>query len=118
MLAISLLQATRTERSAMDALVAANDFPTSRTSAYLNAASVALMYRGAERAAIDWQEDVASNGTINFDEAAEESVFADLHRAGARLFNAKPDDIAVGASATRTTMLAGVGVAPAARPMW
>ena len=96
----------------MDALVAPNDFPTSRTSAYLNAASVALMYRGAERAAIDWQEEVARNGTINFDEAAEESVFEDLHRAGARLFNAKPDDIAVGASATELLCSLAWAVAP------
>ncbi len=92
--------------------VSLNEFPASRKSTYLNAASVALMYRGAERAAVEWQEDVASNGTIYFDEAAEEAVFEDLHRVSARLFNARADDIAVASSATELLCSLAWAVAP------
>lgn len=84
----------------METLVDSNDFPASRRSTYLNSASVALMYRGGAEAAIEWQEDVANNGTINFDEVAEDEVFQALHRAGARLFDVEPDDMAVAASST------------------
>ena len=84
----------------METLVDLNDFPASRRSTYLNSASVALMYRGGAEAAIEWQEDLANNGTINFDEFAEDEVFQDLHRAAARLFDVEPDDMAVAASST------------------
>ena len=43
---------------------------------------------------------MAENGTIHFDEAAEERAFATLHSSAARLFNCRTDDIAVGSSAT------------------
>ncbi len=84
----------------MEILVDSNDFPASRRSTYLNSASVALMYREGADAAIEWQKDVANNGTINFDEVAEAEVFQDLHRAAARLFEVEPDDMAVAASST------------------
>lgn len=76
------------------------DFPAARTCTYLNAANVALMCRYAHEAIAAWQEDVAENGSNNFDEAAEEAVFDGLHLATARLFNAAPEDIAAGSSAT------------------
>ena len=80
--------------------ISAADFPASRTCTYLNSANVALMYRGASDAIIAWQQDVAANGSNNFDESAEEAVFAGLHDAGARLFSATADEICVGSSAT------------------
>ena len=84
----------------MKPLVRPDDFPASRKSAYLNTASVTLMYRGAEAVAATWMADLASDGTITFDEIAEERVFDELHRATAELLNAHADDIAVGSSAT------------------
>lgn len=84
----------------MKRIVDPEDFPASRKSAYLNTASVTLMYRGAETAAAKWMADLATDGTITFDELAEESVFGGLHRATAELLNAREEDIAVGSSAT------------------
>lgn len=81
-------------------LVPADDFPASQKWTYLNAASVALMSVPAAEATIAWQRDLAENGTLNFDEVAEEGVFDDLRAASALLLGAKDDDIAVGSSAT------------------
>lgn len=81
----------------------------------MNAASAALMYRGAERSAVEWQRELAENGTINFDETAEEAVFEDLHRAAARLFNALPDDVAVATSVTELLCSLAWAVAPGPR---
>ena len=54
---------------------------------------VCLMYSGAERAVVDWMHDLAENGTIHFDEAAEEQAFATLHASAARLFSYRPEEI-------------------------
>jgi selenocysteine lyase/cysteine desulfurase len=84
----------------MSRLVDPDDFPGSKHNAYLDAANIALMYQGAQRAIVDWQRDVADNGSLALNETAEANVFDDLHRAAAGLFNAEPEDIAVGSSAT------------------
>src|SRR6185436_12851396 len=81
---------------------------------YLNTASVCLMYSGAERAVVEWTHDLAENGTIHFDEVAEERAFATLHASAARLFNCRPEDIAVGSSATELLASLAWAVAPAA----
>ena len=96
----------------MDLIVDPRDFPASSKCTYLNAANVSLMYQGAEKAVIEWQKDLAENGSINFDETAEAAVFGDLHRASARLFNARPEDIAVGSSATELISSLAWAVAP------
>ncbi len=85
---------------ALGRLVPAADFPASQKWTYLNAASVALMSVGAAEAIIAWQRDLAENGTLNFDEVAEESVFDDLRAASALLLGARAEDIAAGSSAT------------------
>ena len=90
-------------------------FPASGRSTYLNAASAALMYRGARRSTVEWQRELAENGATTFDETAEEMVFEDLHRAGARLFNASPDDIAVATSVTELLCSLAWAVAPGPR---
>jgi len=95
-------------------IVAPGDFPASKKSVYLNTASVCLMYSGAERAVVEWTHDLAENGTIHFDEAAEERVFATLHESAARLFNCRPEEIAVGSSATELLASLAWAVAPAA----
>src|SRR6185503_6011772 len=94
--------------------VSPDDFPASRKSVYLNTASVCLMYSGAERAVVEWTHDLAENGTIHFDEAAEERAFATLHASAARLFNCRPEDIAVGSSATEMLASLAWAVAPPA----
>ena len=76
------------------------DFPTRTGRTYLNTASITLMYSGALASLVSWFEETAASGTTEFDEHAEETVFEELRRATARLFNAKPADIAVGSSAT------------------
>ena len=76
------------------------DFPATKKSTYLNTASVALMYAGCQRAIDQWNTDLAENGTINFDEHAEQTVFEKLHEAFAELINAQPTDVAVASSAT------------------
>ncbi len=96
----------------MEPIVDASDFPASRKSAYLNTASVCLMYRGAEASTTDWFRELTENGTLTFDETAEESVFEGLHVAAARLFNARPDDIAVGSSTTELLASLAWAVAP------
>ncbi len=96
----------------MNTIVSPEDFPASRTCTYLNAANVALMYQGAEKAITEWQKDLAENGSINFDENAEAAVFNDLHNAAARLFNARPEDIAVGSSATELISSLAWAIAP------
>ena len=75
-------------------------FPAAAKRAYLNAASVALMPRVAEEAAVAWQTDLASNGTLNFDEAAEDGVFDQVRASFGALIGAGPRDIAVASSAT------------------
>jgi len=95
-------------------IVATGDFPASRRSVYLNTASVCLMYSGAERAVVEWTHDLAENGTIHFDEAAEERAFATLHASAARLFNCRPEEIAVGSSATELLASFAWAIAPAA----
>ncbi len=98
----------------MEPIVNPADFPASHECAYLNTASVALMYKGAETATIEWLRDLADNGTLNFDENAEEHVFAQLHAAVARLVNARPEDIAIGSSATELLASVAWAVAPGA----
>ena len=84
----------------MKSIVSEKDFPTANKFVSLNAANVALMYQGAHQAIIEWQDDVALNGSNNFDENSEETVFGELHQVASRLINADPEDIAVGSSAT------------------
>ena len=66
----------------------------------MNAANVALMPKAASEAAIEWQADLAHNGSNNFDDHAEADAFEGLHTQGARLFGCRPTDIAGGSSCT------------------
>ena len=96
----------------MNALGSLEDFPAADKSTYLNAASVALMYKDAEKAITKWQQDLAEFGTMRFDEKAEQDVFHDLHVAFAHLVNTQPEDIAVGSSATELLASLAWAVAP------
>ena len=84
----------------MTLYVQPEDFPAADKSTYLNTASVALMYAGCQKAIDDWNRGLAENGTIFFDEQAEQDIFETLHDAFAKLVAATPADIAVASSAT------------------
>ena len=91
-----------------------DDYPAARNCTYLDAASVAIMYRAAAETVIDWQRDLADYGTQHFTEAAEVEIFEALHGAAARLYNARPEDIAVASSETVLMSSVAWAVAPPA----
>ena len=84
----------------MTDIVPPGDFPLTESWSYINAANVALMPMIAARASTDWQNDVAVNGSNNFDDHAEDTAFDGLRVQGSRLFNCSQDDIAGGSSCT------------------
>ena len=96
----------------MNSIVSKKDFPSAGSFVYLNAANVGLMYSEAEKVMQEWHKDLAYNGSNNFDENAEESVFKKLHIAAATLINAEPDDIAAGSSATELLCSLAWAVSP------
>jgi selenocysteine lyase/cysteine desulfurase len=77
-----------------------DEFPAASKSTYLNSASVALMPRSAANYLEEWQRDIADNGTLNFDEIAEEAVFDGLRASFAGLLGSAATDIAVASSAS------------------
>mgnify|MGYP001198944859 FL=1 len=84
----------------MKPLVSPSDFPSTSTFCYLNAANVSLTYNKAKIVNEKWFEDVSLNGSNNFTEKVEESVFNQLHKTAASFVNAEPYEIAGGSSAT------------------
>ena len=71
----------------MKSIVSEKDFPTANKFVSLNAANVALMYHGAHQALLEWQADVALNGSTNFDENSEAPIFGALHLVASPLIN-------------------------------
>ena len=96
----------------LESIAKPNDFPGCRGTSYLDTANICLMYEGAQKSTSEWFREVAWKGAQTLDEAAEESVFDSLHVAAARLFNAQPDDIAVGSSATELLASLAWALAP------
>ncbi|WP_054313338.1 aminotransferase class V-fold PLP-dependent enzyme [Mesorhizobium sp. 1M-11] len=76
------------------------DFPATAKLTYLNAANVALMPRSASDTVEAWQRDIAENGSLNFDEVAEDLVFDEVRGAFARFIGATSTDVAVASSAS------------------
>jgi len=75
-------------------------YPPAARFAYLDAASVGLMHKGAAETINRWQRALADEGTVAFDEQAEAEILGGLASAAARLLNARPEDVAVGSSET------------------
>ena len=73
-------------------------FPPISRYTYFDAASVGLMHKGAAEAINAWQQALADDGTVAFDEAAEVAVLDNLNNAAAKLFNSGLNDIAVASS--------------------
>ena len=84
----------------MTALGGKDDFPLTKVCAYINAANVALMPQCSIDIINNWQSDVGINGSINFNDLAEDTAFDGLRDQGARLFNCAQGDIAGGSSYT------------------
>ena len=78
----------------------ASVFPPAERHVYLDAASVGLSHKGGAAAISAWQNALADEGTIAFDEQAEVECLDNLNEATARLFNATVDDIAIASSET------------------
>ncbi|TGT46337.1 aminotransferase class V-fold PLP-dependent enzyme [Mesorhizobium sp. M8A.F.Ca.ET.165.01.1.1] len=90
------------------------DFPASAKLTYLNAANVALMPRSASDYVEAWQRDIAENGSLNFDEVAEDLVFDEVRGAFAKLIGAGATDVAVASSASEFVSSIAWAVMPAA----
>lgn len=75
-------------------------FPPAENFVYMDAASVGLTHKGAAAAINRWQQALADEGTIAFDEQDEVECLDNLNNAAARLFNARPQDIATASSET------------------
>ena len=75
-------------------------YPPAGKMAYFDAASVGLMHAGAARSINDWQQALAQEGTVAFDEEAEVRILDGLSGAAAKLFNAGPEDIAIASGET------------------
>ena len=88
-------------------------FPPAAKYSYLDAASVALMHKGAARSISEWQQSLAEDGTVAFDERAEVDVFDQLSDAAARLFHTEPENIAVASSETVLMASLAWAVSPA-----
>ena len=84
----------------MKRLVSNKDFPSANNFTYLNTANVGLMHKNAEKEINKWVEDLAKNGSNNFNEIAEQNVFLNLHTSAGKLINTNPKNIAAGSSAT------------------
>ena len=82
----------------IERLAGSDVFPPVARYTYFDAASVGLMHKGAAVAINAWQQALADDGTVAFDEQAEVEVLDNLNRAAARLFNSGLNDIAVASS--------------------
>ena len=77
-----------------------SDFPVLEEVAYLNTGSIGLEPRPVQRAAEALGNQIAGRGTVGFDDEIEKRVGDVPRAAAARLFGARPDDVAVVTHAT------------------
>jgi len=82
----------------MKKIVKSEDFPLTQSTAYINAANVSFMPLCSAKVITDWQNNVAINGCLNFNDKAEDTAFDGLREEGAKLFSCKKEDIAGGSS--------------------
>ncbi len=87
-------------------------YPPAGKFAYFDAASVGLMHKGAAESINRWQQALAEQGTVAFDEEAEVAILDGFSGAAARLLNAKPTDIAIASGATPLMASLAWAVAP------
>lgn len=87
-------------------------YPPAAKLAYFDAASVGLMHKRAAESINRWQQALADEGTVAFDEQAEAEILGSLGNAVARLLNANPDDIAIASGETSLMASLAWAVAP------
>lgn len=87
-------------------------YPPAAKFAYFDAASVGLMHKGAAESINLWQQTLADEGTVAFDEQAETDILEGLGNAVANLLNAKPEDIAIASGETPLMASLAWAVAP------
>jgi selenocysteine lyase/cysteine desulfurase len=88
-------------------------FPPAERFAYFDAASVGLTHKGAAASINRWQQSLAEEGTVAFDEQAETASLVGLRSAAARLLNAKAQDLAIASGETPLMASLAWAVAPA-----
>ena len=93
-------------------LVQTDDFVGAARYAYLDAANIALTYRGAVEAVASWYQETGEHGSLFFDGEAESRAFVPLHEAAARLLGVEVEDIAVGSSSTELLASLAWALAP------
>jgi cysteine desulfurase / selenocysteine lyase len=84
----------------VSALVPRADFPALRELTYLNTASIGLIPLPVQRQAEAFDRALALRGSAAFDEEAEVAVFEGTRASAAKLIGARPDEVAITASAT------------------
>src|SRR5918992_1417133 len=84
----------------MSALVPREDFPALAELTYLNTASIGLIPLPVQRRAEEFDRALALRGSAAFDEEAEVAVFEGTRASAAKLIGARPDEVAITASAT------------------
>jgi cysteine desulfurase/selenocysteine lyase len=84
----------------VSALVPRADFPALDELTYLNTASIGLVPLPVQRRAEEFDRALALRGSAAFDEEAEVAVFEGTRASAAKLIGARPDEVAITASAT------------------
>jgi len=93
-------------------LVQTGDFVGTARYAYLDAANIALTYRGAVETVDRWYKETGEHGSLFFNAEAESRAFDPLHQAAARLLGVGAEDIAAGSSSTELLASLAWAVAP------
>jgi len=88
------------------------DFPSTNNYIYLNAANVSSPYKLSHEAINNWQKDLLYNGSVNFNDNAEENVFKPLQNAVSKLLNCDIDEVCCGSSATELLSTVAWGITP------
>jgi len=77
-----------------------DDFPTTKTVDYLNAASIGLVPNPVIERSTEIEKELASGGTLTLDEEKETMIYDGLREEGGKLFGCKAEDIAIFNSTT------------------
>ena len=83
-----------------NSLAPSADFPGLAQITYLNSASISVTPKPVMDEMQAFERQIASSGTVSFDDAAEARVYDGARASVARLLHASPDDIAIMTSAT------------------
>ncbi len=77
-----------------------DDFPTTKTVDYLNAASIGLVPNPVIKRSTEIETELAKGGTLALDEEKETLIYDGLREEGAKLFSCDAEDIAIFNSTT------------------